>query len=637
MNIIIPLGGIGKRFQDEGYTKPKPLINVIGKPMIFHVLDNLRVGEDDTIYIVYNGDLDKFGFCNEIKHHNPKIKFFKQEHRTRGAAETVLCGLKELTTGELNKKTITIDCDTFYLYDVLQKFRKQTDSAVFCFVDTLVEPIFSYVKFDNSSIITDIKEKCKISDYANTGCYCFESGKVLKQYCEKILNDFETGSHAQHELFMSGVIKRMIDDKYIFKANIISDDDFYCLGTPFQVKVFCKEHCKQFTQNDKLRVCFDLDNTLVSYPIIKGDYSSVLPNTKVINMCKYLKSLGYYIIIHTARRMKTHSGNVGKCIADIGQITFDTLKKFDIPYDEMLFGKPQADFYIDDLGLDPRNDLERELGIYMTDISERNFNKIIVKSDNIITKMGPPEKIKGEIYWYQHIPNSIKDLFPVMYNFSPTHDSYDMSKVSGITMSYFYATESMSTKMLTNYLDTIEKIHNSVDVSEGCKDIDVYASYTSKIKSRYEKYNYAIYPDSKTVFETLMNYFKNYETNNCCQLSVIHGDAVFSNCIINEYSQFKFIDMRGVLGDKATIFGDKWYDFGKIYQSLVGYDEILLDKILSIDYKSDMIKTFENYVLGKFGEDVLYKIKMITNSLLFTLIPLHDNDKCIKYYQLIRF
>jgi NDP-sugar pyrophosphorylase family protein len=279
MNVLIPLGGIGARFQSEGYARPKPLINILGKPMIFHVLDNLKLTKEDTIYVVYNGDLDKFDFGDEIKHHNPYIKMFKLEHRTRGAAETILKCLQKLNESELSKKTITIDCDTFYLYDNINKFRQQTDNAVFCFVDTLKDPIYSYVNFNGGFIINDIKEKEKISNFANTGCYCFASGKLLLEYCEKIMSDFENGSHNQKELYMSGVIKKMINDKHIFKANIISEDDFFCLGTPLQVKVFCKEHVKQFTK-EKLRICFDLDNTLVSYPDIAGDYTSVKPKMK---------------------------------------------------------------------------------------------------------------------------------------------------------------------------------------------------------------------------------------------------------------------------------------------------------------------------------------------------------------------
>ena len=47
--------------------------------------------------------------------------------------------------------------------------------------------------------------------------------------------------------------------------------------------------------------------------------------------------------------------------------------------------------------------------------------------------------------------------------------------------------------------------------------------------------------------------------------------------------------MRGLLGNTSTIYGDSLYDWGKLYQSLIGYDCILQNKIVSEKYKNDMI------------------------------------------------
>jgi capsule biosynthesis phosphatase len=93
-----------------------------------------------------------------------------------------------------------------------------------------------------------------------------------------------------------------------------------------------------------LTYVFDLDNTLVTYPVIHGDYSTVKPILKMINLVKKLKEHGHYIIINTARRMKSHGGKVGAVIKDIGRVTLDTLDKFNIPYDELIFGKPLGTF-----------------------------------------------------------------------------------------------------------------------------------------------------------------------------------------------------------------------------------------------------------------------------------------------------
>ena len=93
--------------------------------------------------------------------------------------------------------------------------------------------------------------------------------------------------------------------------------------------------------------------------------------------------------------------------------------------------------------------------------------------------------------------------------------------------------------------------------------------------------------------------------------------------------------MRGKVGDKLTICGDWLYDWAKIYQSIIGYDEILLSKFIDTDYKENIIDTFKKYFIDKFSEKDFMNLKIITKSLIFTLIPLHNNEKCIKYYNLL--
>jgi hypothetical protein len=93
--------------------------------------------------------------------------------------------------------------------------------------------------------------------------------------------------------------------------------------------------------------------------------------------------------------------------------------------------------------------------------------------------------------------------------------------------------------------------------------------------------------------------------------------------------------MRGKLNDNLSIYGDIFYDYGKIYQSLIGYDEILIDKYVSNNYKNNLINIFNNYIIKNYGEKYILIIKNITNSLLFSLIPLHNNNKCNNYYKLI--
>lgn len=83
-----------------------------------------------------------------------------------------------------------VDGDCFYTVDIAGMFREvcTTHNATFCFNDTQPKPLYSYVTLKaGTNDVLDIKEKIKISDNANTGCYCFKSGTELAAYCEKII------------------------------------------------------------------------------------------------------------------------------------------------------------------------------------------------------------------------------------------------------------------------------------------------------------------------------------------------------------------------------------------------------------------------------------------------------------------
>ena len=93
--------------------------------------------------------------------------------------------------------------------------------------------------------------------------------------------------------------------------------------------------------------------------------------------------------------------------------------------------------------------------------------------------------------------------------------------------------------------------------------------------------------------------------------------------------------MRGNVGDKLTIYGDWLYDWSKLYQSLIGYDKILHDKYnnrFNSTYETTMLTFFKNYFIKLFSVEHWNNLQIITKSLLFTLLPLHNNEKCINYF-----
>jgi len=111
---------------------------------------------------------------------------------------------------------------------------------------------------------------------------------------------------------------------------------------------------------------------------------------------------------------------------------------------------------------------------------------------------------------------------------------------------------------------------------------------------------------------------------------------VFSNIFLCDHQQIKFIDMRGRVGDVKTIFGDVFYDYAKIYQSLLGYDFIHNDCEINETYLGGLRDYFEESFVRMFYESQLGTLKTITACLLFSLIPLHrDADKQKKYFKLM--
>ena len=100
-----------------------------------------------------------------------------------------------------------------------------------------------------------------------------------------------------------------------------------------------------------MRIVFDLDGVICELKKPSESYGEVKPKLDVIKLVNKLHSNGDHIIIHTGRHMRTCNGNVDEVIKKVGKITKDWLKKNNVKYDELIFGKPHADMYIDDLGL----------------------------------------------------------------------------------------------------------------------------------------------------------------------------------------------------------------------------------------------------------------------------------------------
>lgn len=101
-----------------------------------------------------------------------------------------------------------------------------------------------------------------------------------------------------------------------------------------------------------MRLVIDLDDTLCTPDKLQTDtyhrYALAKPIHHRILAVRQAHAAGHYIIIHTARRMLTHNGDVAAVEADVGEVTRSWLREHNVPYHELVFGKPYGDYYIDD-------------------------------------------------------------------------------------------------------------------------------------------------------------------------------------------------------------------------------------------------------------------------------------------------
>jgi hypothetical protein len=168
---------------------------------------------------------------------------------------------------------------------------------------------------------------------------------------------------------------------------------------------------------------------------VPGDFSTVKPIERNIQLVRELKASGHYIIISTSRLMLEKQGNVGAVIAACGNATLKSMEDLQIPYDEIHFGQPFADLYIDRAVACASVDTEKDIGWRLNRrpeqgengmVAARHFNEVQLQGSYVI-KTAPTSVLRGEIFFYQHCPPDIADIFPSLVSCSTGGGNADTS------------------------------------------------------------------------------------------------------------------------------------------------------------------------------------------------------------------
>ena len=179
INIVVPMAGLGSRFAIAGYEKPKPFIDVLGKPMIERVMENIHLPNARFILIGRKEHFEQeILLIEQIKSRYPDTIFIGLDKLTEGTACTVLFA-KEYIDNENpllianSDQLVGIDLNLFF-QDCINR---NLDGSILTFKDMELNPKWSFVKTNESGIALSVKEKEAISSDATVGIYLFSKGK----------------------------------------------------------------------------------------------------------------------------------------------------------------------------------------------------------------------------------------------------------------------------------------------------------------------------------------------------------------------------------------------------------------------------------------------------------------------------
>jgi len=235
LNVLIPMAGAGSRFQQAGYTFPKPLIDVKGKPMIQLVVENLNI-KANYIYVVQKEHREKYNLDTLLNLITPGCKIVEVDGITEGAACTALLA-KEYIDSE--NPLFFANSDQFCEWDSNEFLYKMNetnaDGGIVSFRST--HPKWSFAKIDEQGLVTEVAEKNPISDIATVGYYYWKSGSDFVKYAEEMI---EQDVRVNSEFYVCPVFNQAISDGKEIRTFDIPK--MWGLGTPEDLKEYLENY-----------------------------------------------------------------------------------------------------------------------------------------------------------------------------------------------------------------------------------------------------------------------------------------------------------------------------------------------------------------------------------------------------------
>ena len=235
LNIVIPMAGAGSRFKTQGYTLPKPFIDVNGKMMIERVLEGVYYPNAHYTLIIQKQFEEENKEQLEKLSSKYHVAFISVEKLTQGASCTALAAHEVINN---NLPVIFADSDNIFDNLVFQNFvndclSRKLDGSLLTF--NTDRECFSFAATDDKGFVTQTREKEVISNHAICGVYMFARGTdFVKNTIEMMIY----GDRAKNEYYMSNVYNYAVKNGAKIGVFDIQKQDWNCIGTPEQLKEY---------------------------------------------------------------------------------------------------------------------------------------------------------------------------------------------------------------------------------------------------------------------------------------------------------------------------------------------------------------------------------------------------------------
>ena len=225
--LIMPMAGNGSRFAMAGYTDPKPLIDVKGKPMFVRSIDDINLTFDDMIFIVRKAHNIK----DRVLEHYPTAKVIELEHLTKGAACSVLAADQYLDPDD---SVFISNCDQIIKWDTneFDKLR-HNDGVILTFDCPERDPKWSFAQTDDTGNVIRVKEKDPISSEATTGHYYWRRWQMFYQSAAQMI---EADDRHNNEFYLCPVFNYTINNGGTVKT--VKVNHMQGVGTPEDLNVW---------------------------------------------------------------------------------------------------------------------------------------------------------------------------------------------------------------------------------------------------------------------------------------------------------------------------------------------------------------------------------------------------------------